>query len=52
MNAILFPGQGVQAVGMMDALFSSSNKAKELFIKASDATVSYTHLPLPTIDSV
>ena len=37
MNAILFPGQGVQAVGMMDTLFSSSNKAKELFIKASDA---------------
>ena len=37
MNAILFPGQGVQTVGMMDGLFSSSEKAKELFIKASDA---------------
>ena len=37
MNAILFPGQGVQTVGMMDSLFSSSEKAKDLFIKASDA---------------
>ena len=37
MNAILFPGQGVQTVGMMDNLFSSSEKAKDLFIKASDA---------------
>ena len=37
MNAILFPGQGVQTVGMMDNLFNSSEKAKDLFIKASDA---------------
>ena len=37
MNAILFPGQGVQAVGMMDGLFTSSDEAKDLFIKASDA---------------
>ena len=53
MNAILFPGQGVQTVGMMDSLFSSSEKAKDLFIKASDAiAVSYTHLTLPTSDLV
>ena len=37
MNAILFPGQGVQAVGMMDSLFTSSDEAKDLFIKASNA---------------
>ena len=37
MNAILFPGQGVQTVGMMDSLFKSSEKAKDLFIKASEA---------------
>ena len=36
MNAILFPGQGVQAVGMMDNLFNSSEKSKNLFLKASD----------------
>ena len=50
MNAILFPGQGVQAVGMMDALFCSSNKAKELFIKASDA-ISIDLIELVTDDS-
>ena len=37
MNAILFPVQGGQAVGMMANLFNSSEKAKDLFIKASDA---------------
>ena len=36
MNAILFPGQGVQAVGMMDNLFNSSEKSKNLFLKASN----------------
>ena len=50
MNAILFPGQGVQAVGMMDTLFSSSNKAKDLFIKASD-TIEIDLIELVTDDS-
>ena len=36
MNAILFPGQGVQTVGMMDSLFGSSKRAKDLFVKASE----------------
>ena len=35
MKAYVFPGQGVQFVGMGEDLFDSSTKAKELFTKAN-----------------
>ena len=50
MNAILFPGQGVQTVGMMDSLFGSSKRAKDLFVKASEV-IDVDLVELVSVDS-
>ena len=44
-HAYVFPGQGAQAVGMGKDLYDNVPEAKELFEKANDIPVSYTHLP-------
>ena len=48
--AWVFPGQGSQKIGMAKQIENLPN-TKERFHYASE-TVSYTHLTLPTMDSV
>ena len=36
MKALLFPGQGVQKVGMIDFLIESNPEIKDLFVQTSE----------------
>ena len=36
-NAIIFPGQGAQEVGMGKSLFENSESAKDIFLRADEA---------------
>ena len=47
-KAYIFPGQGAQFPGMAKDLYNSVPKAAEMFEKANEIPVSYTHLTLPT----
>ena len=48
--ALMFPGQGSQAVGMGCDLCAADPLMRDTYAEAS--AVSYTHLTLPTIYSV